>query len=190
MKPSFVFAIVLSLAIIAVAGCGVPADVQQQLTSLQNQVNQLNTEKIKLTADKTDLEKKIADFEQQLASTTSALKDPSSSEAAAFMKQDSTDKDYPNNHPIAVAQIIDNARQKGIRAYYIIAKTKGSETYGQIAMNFIGFNTPDRGWVYFCTSGTCPDQESKIEIGKKLSTSNSWGAQGFDDTVISIYHMP
>jgi cell division protein FtsB len=190
MKISLSLIILSIMAMLAITACGVPAEVQQQLTSLKNEVDQLNSEKTKLNADNKDLENKIAELEKELSSIERPLKDPSYSEARAFVLQDTSDKDFPNSYQLAVIQLIENARQKGIRAYYIIVTVKGTETWGLIGMNFIGFNTTDRGWIYFCTSGTCPDQEIKIEIGKKLSDINSWSGLQYDDTALSIHHIP
>lgn len=119
-----------------------------------------------------------------------ALKDPTYAEAVAFIKADKINELVPYNHSLAIALVAENARRQGINCYWVVAKVPGNE-YGPIGYNFVGFNTTDKGWGYFCATNICADTEAKIEIGKKLSQSNpSWPKPDYDDTVLSIHHVP
>jgi hypothetical protein len=182
---------VILIAGIFLAGCGIPSEVQQQLTQLQTENSQLKTEKTQWQAEKATLEKKVADLNKQVEELTEkALKDPTYAEAVAFMKSDKTNELVPNDHSLATVLVAENARKQGINCYKVIAQTPGGQ-YGSVGFNFVGFNTIDRGWVYFCTTSICADSEAKIEVGKKLRASNpSWPDPGFDDTVTSIHHVP
>lgn len=171
-------------------GCSVPQEVQQELSQLQAENSQLNTEKTQWQAEKAELEKKVADLEGQVAELTEkALKDPTYEEAVAFIKEDKTNEDFKRDHSLAAMLVTENARKQGINSYWVVAQTPAQ--LGGIGFHFVGFNTTDRGWVYFCTTSICADSESKIEVGKRLHKSNpSWNDPGFDDTVLSIHHLP
>jgi outer membrane murein-binding lipoprotein Lpp len=191
IRSVFVLAAIL-IAGIFLVGCGVPSEVQQELTQLQTENSQLKTEKAQWQTEKSALEKRVDDLNKQLEELTGkALKDPTYAEAVALIKEDKTNEEVPKDHSMATVLVAENARKQGINCYKVIAQTPGNLQYGPIGFNFVGFNTTDRGWVYFCTTNICADNEAKIEIGKKLSESNpSWGDPGFDDTVISIHHVP
>lgn len=192
IRSVFVLAAIL-IAGIFLVGCGVPSEVQQELTQLQTENSQLKTEKTQWQAEKATLEKKVADLNKQLEELAGkALKDPSYAEAVAFMKADKTNELVTNDHSLATVLVAENARKQGINCYKVIAQTPGGQL-GPVGMNFVGFNTTDRGWVYFCTTAICADNEAKIEIGKKITKSNpswGWSDPGFDDTVLSIHHLP
>jgi|GEM_PF-3044391 len=189
-KSVFVLAAIM-IAGIFLVGCGVPSEVQQQLTQLQTENSQLQTEKAQWQTEKAELEKKIGDLNKQVEELAGrALKDPTYTEAVTFIKADKTNEAVPYDHSLATVLVAENARKQGINCYKVIARMPGGQN-GPIGYNFVGFNTTDRGWVYFCTASTCADNEVKIEIGKRISQSNpSWGNLGFDDTVISIHHVP
>jgi outer membrane murein-binding lipoprotein Lpp len=189
-KNVFVLAAIL-IAGIFLVGCGVPSEVQQQLTQLQTENSQLKTEKAQWQTEKATLEKNVADLNKQVEELTGkALKDPSYAEAVAFMKADKTNELGSSDHSLTTVLVAENARKQSINCYNVVVQVPGGQ-YGPVGFHFVGFNTTDRGWVYFCTTGICADAESKIEIGKKLSQSNpSWGNMDLDDTVISIHYVP
>jgi len=189
-KTAFALVAIL-MAGIFVVGCGVPAEVQQQLTQLQTENNQLKTEIARCQTEKGEFEKRVADLNKQVEQLAGkALKDPTYAEAVAFIKADKTNEVVPWDHSLAAVLVAENARKQGINCHKVIAKVPGGQ-YGPSGYNFVGFNTTDRGWVYFCTTAICADSEVKIEVGKKLHVSNpSWQDPGHDDTVISIHHVP
>lgn len=183
MTKSLLALVTLLIVGTFLVGCGVPEEVQQELSQLRSENSQLRTKK-------TQLEKKVADLESQLAKPIEeALKDPTYEEAVAFMQEDRTDEEVKQDHSLAAMLVAENARKLGLNCYKVIARTPGM--FGGTGFNFVGFNTGDRGWVYFCTTSICADAQAKIEVGKKLHKSNpTWGHPGFDDTVMTIHHLP
>lgn len=192
-KECFVLAAIM-IAGIFLVGCGVPSEVQQQLTQLQTENSQLKTEKAQWQAEKAELEKKVADLNAQVARLTQkALKDPTYAEAAAFIKEDKTNSEVTRDHGLATILVVENARKQGINCSWVVARLKGGGDFGPsgVGYNFVGFNTTDRGWIYFCNSGVCADREVKLEVGKRWSDINpGFGAPFVDDTIISIHHVP
>jgi len=122
------------------------------------------------------------------AKTATGLKDTTYAEAVNMMEEDKTDQEIKGNHSLAVMMVVNNMLKRGINCYYIIARTKeGSSIY-----SFVGFNTTDKGWVYFCAADTCADQEAKLKIGERLYKLNpQWGVMvPWNDTIIDIYRLP
>jgi outer membrane murein-binding lipoprotein Lpp len=183
MRIVFSTLVIVFIAGLLLVGCGAPAELQGQLAQLQTENSQLKASNDQLQTEKDQLVEKVTEL------TEDTLKDPTYANAVAFIKGDNTDKEITRDHALAVITVIENAQKQGIRSYWVVAQTPG--VYGGVGFNFIGFNTTDRGWVYFCTTNICADTEVKIEIGKKLHISNpTWSDPGFDDTVISIHHLP
>ena len=218
MRKSFLVLVTLLTVGMLLIGCGVPKEVQQELSQLRTENSQLKTEKTQWQAEKAELEKEVqqelsqlrtensqlktgktqwqaekAELEKEVADlsnqvselTKKVLKDPTYEEAASFIKEDKTNEEVPQDHATAAMLVAENAGKTGINCYWVIARTSLG------GFNFVGFNTTDRGWIYFCNSGTCGNQEVKLEVGKKLYQLNpQWGTAGFDDTIISIHHLP
>jgi len=184
----------LMAGVLLFAGCGVPqaeleerdsqiAQLQAENNQLKNEKTQLATEKNALSEEKAALEVQAANLEAQLAMIPK-LEDPTYAEAVAFINEDNTHQAVPMDHPLATILVAENAAKQGLKCYWVIARTGGG------GFNFAAFNTTDRGWVYFCNSGTCGDEEVKIEEGEKLFHLNQWGTAGFDDTIVSIHYLP
>lgn len=192
-KDCFVLAAIM-IAGIFLVGCGVPSEVQQQLTQLQTENSRLKTEESQWQTEKAALEKKVADLNAQEAGLTQkALKDPTYAEAAAFMKEDKTNSEVTQDHDLATILVAENARKQGINCSWVIARLKAGGDFGPggVGYNFVGFNTTDKGWIYFCNSYACADREIKLEVGKKWSDLNpGFGTPYTDDTIISIHHVP
>jgi len=109
----------------------------------------------------------------------------------AFIKEDKTDAEVRGDYLLAATLIIENAYKRGIKCYLVEARTKEGIFPGGTGYCFVGFNTTDRGWVYFCTSYVCADREFKLEIGKKLFQLNpGYGTPQYDDTIVSIHRLP
>ena len=186
----------LMAGVLLFAGCGVPqaeleerdaqiAQLQAENNQLKTEKTQLETEKANLAEEKATLEIQVADLEAQLAKILK-LEDPTYAEAVAFIKEDKTNEEVPMDHILATILVAENAAKRGIKGYWVIARLAAGFGY-----NFIGFNTTDRGWTYFCNSMTCGDQEVKLEVGKKAHQLNpQWGTPGFDDTIVSIHYLP
>jgi hypothetical protein len=119
------------------------------------------------------------------------LRNPKYNEAVAFIKSDNTSNKVSRDHALAAMLVVENAAKQGIKGYWIIVRVPGYSPTSGLGFNFVGFNTVDRGWVYFCTTSICAQDEIKIEIGRKLYQSNpSWPNPGFDDTATSIHSFP
>jgi hypothetical protein len=181
MLVCFLIMVLLTLSM----GCGVPAEIQ-------NQLDQLKTENNQLTSDKTAMENEIVELHSQLEECTrNALKDPTYEEAIAFIEADKTDEKVPFEHGLACQTVTENARKASLNCYRVVAETAGDASYGPVGWSFIGFNTSDRGWIYFCTTNICADREVKIVVGEQLYKSNpGFPDPGTDDTVVIIRYVP
>ncbi len=185
-----IFSIFLIILLICPYGCAASMqDIQQKLGEALAEVDRLQREKAAWQTEKIELNKKIEELNNKLS--TYVLKNPTYAEAVAFIKEDNSDKEIPKDFALASMLAAENARKKGLNPHYVVARTVGNAQWGNMGYHFFGFNTVDRGWIYFCATDVCADQETRIEIGKKLSVTNpSWGYLGIDDTVISIHYLP
>jgi len=178
------------IAMIFLVSCGVPSEVQRQLTQLQTENSQLKAEKAQWQSEKAAIEKEIDDVSKQVAELSKkTLRDPTYAEAVAFIKEDRTDSEVTqdNGFGFAAMLVTENARKQGINCSFVDVRLEAGQDY-----IFVGFNTTDRGWIYFCNSGVCADREIKLEVGKKWSDLNPglFSTPAYDDTIISIHHVP
>ena len=169
------------------SGCGVPkAEVEKlnaQVSQLQNEKGLLQAEKDSLLKEKVECEKKLAGIEASIPK----LKDPTYEEAKEFIRKDTTNEIMPGNLDKATYTVIQNARKQGLNSYLTIAKLKGAQGTTW-SFYFVGFNTVDRGWVYFVATS---DFEAKLEVGKKYyQINNLLPRTDIDDTILSIWHYP
>ncbi len=150
------------------------SDLNKNLTASNSRITELNTRIETLETQATELESQIPQ-----------LKEPTYEEALAFIVKDNTNKEVPNEHVLACMLVVENAAKQGIRAYWVIALL-GTSSY-----NFVGFNTADKGWIYFCNSWSCGDEEVFLEVSEKLYDLNpQWGTPTFDDTIDSLHYIP
>lgn len=126
----------------------------------------------------------------QLAAASKPLRDPTYAEAVDFMKADNTNIQIPFDHPLAAIVVVENAAKQGIKGYWVVAEVPPG-SWGPSGYNFVGFNTTDRGWTYFCNSGSCGDEEVKLEERKNLYQLNpQWGSAPSPDSILKIHRDP
>jgi hypothetical protein len=117
------------------------------------------------------------------------VKDPTYAEVLVFIAEDKTEQVVPADHCLASIIVIENAAKKGIRAYWVVAGLAAGVGY-----NFVGFNTTDKGWVYFMASypPTYADKEVVLSVGSKFSKLNpAFGSISYyNDTIVSIHYLP
>ena len=216
---------VLALFALLFTSCGIPADVQKQLTDLQSEnkqwkeldkpalEKQLAAAQAQATANVTasskqitdlqsqvqSLNKQASDFQTQVQSIQSLnkqisdlqsqlakypnVKDPTYGDATTFLKGDDTDKKGLTGSAASLT-IAQNAWKAGLYAHFV-------GVYFPTATNqwtsVVGFNTPDKGWVYFSPTNKA---ERILEVGKKYADLNKLTAAPFDDTIQSIFVFP
>lgn len=118
------------------------------------------------------------------------LKDPTYDQAVAFMAEDQTEQQVSNDYALATIIVINNAAQKGIMAYWVVAGQNRGYVFGII---LVGFHTTDRGWIYFMASfpPVNADHEVILELGQQFTKLNPWySAVLYDDTITMIYYWP
>jgi outer membrane murein-binding lipoprotein Lpp len=183
----------LIVGVLLFASCGVPkSELEErdtQIAQLQAEKNQLETEKTQLETEKADLEEEKATLETQVADLTAQLakcpqlEDPTYEEAVAFLREDKTDKEIPSDYAFAAMITAENAAKQGIRCYWVIAQLQAGYGY-----NFIGFNTTDKGWVYFLS--TAELYEIKLVVDEHYYSINNLQTPGFNDTIVSLHYLP
>jgi hypothetical protein len=118
-----------------------------------------------------------------LASLPEPLHDPTYEEAVAFLKEDGTDKETPSDYALAAIITAENAAKQGIRCYWVVAQLQAGYGY-----NFIGFNTTDKGWIYFAAT---VDFEVKLVENEDYFIINDFQNPGIEDTtIVSLHYLP
>ncbi len=185
---------VLLIGLVALPGCASKAEldeckalVAEQSVTIEEKAAQIQSQNTTIkekTAQIEALETKIVELEVELESERAEVlgdwsyDDPSYAELVAFYVEDNTEQ-LESNHPAAAQMFLRNAKVKGIRGYSVTILIEEDEIW-----YFTGFETTDRGWVYFLPA---MDQEVKLEVGKKYHELNGFLPFGVDDTIVEIY---
>jgi hypothetical protein len=114
------------------------------------------------------------------------LKDPTYSEAVAFLREDNTDNNEYNENTYNCSHycrdVVNNAEEQGLRAAIVLIQFSGSAS--NAGHSVIAFNTIDRGIVYFEPQF---DDEIELIIGESFSALNNYRqSSSVDDTIAEI----
>jgi cell division protein FtsB len=166
------------------------AALSDNITNLADENSILSANVIKLAGELAAVNESAAywqavsvNLSAQLANIPSSqqLPDPNSAEVFAFINADNTNE-INTDYGLDLIITIENAAQKGIKAYWVVAKLKAG-----IGYNFVGFKTTDEGWLYFLADRDAP---VKLVIGQKYWTINAFPPLDYDDTIMSLHYLP
>jgi hypothetical protein len=178
-RGAIIFAI-LMIGLVLI-GCGVPQDVQNELSQLRTEKANSEKERANLGQQVEQLNKTIQELK---TAATKCPKNPTYDELINFLKDDTTDKLWTTyqDHMVLGNMLIVNALRKGIGPGFRVAiDIKAGQTWG-----FVGFDTRDRGVVYILTP---LDKVVKLEVGKNYAELNGFSSAeigNVDSTILAI----
>jgi len=114
------------------------------------------------------------------------LKDPTYSEAVAFLREDNTDNNQYNGNTYNCSHfcrdVVNNAEQQGLRAAIVLIQFSSSTS--SAGHSVIAFNTIDGGIVYFEPQF---DDEIELTIGESYAALNNYQqSPSVDDTIAEV----
>ena len=160
------------------------ADLNNKVDGKDTEISNLNDSLTASNSQISDLNNQIEILEAQISELESQipqLRDPTYEEAVAFINEDKTNEEVTYDYALAAMLVAENAAKQGIKAYWVIARL------GTMGYNFVGFNTTDKGWIYFAAN---VDYEVVLIEGEKYTVINDMPSATFDDTIISIHYLP
>ena len=198
MRKIFTVLTVLMIGVLLFAGCGIPKEVQNELTQLRNEkqqwveweleLEQLRAEKKKWEeVEKLALEKQvdekdaqIREFEAQvaeLAGLGDISENPSYDEVKKFLSEDRTERARYQRHETYTYHFLMKARAQGLRGYPVVVFTP------ERILVFAGFNTIDKGWIYILPA--IDKEVSLVENKSYQQLNNDYRTFGSRENMIS-----